>query len=284
LGKEFVKAIADQTILVTGSTDGIGKQTAHDLAQKGATVLLHGRDRERAESTLKEIHTATGNNKLGYYVADFSSLAEVNHLALAIQAEHSSLDVLINNAGIGAGGRNQRNRTISKDGYELRFAVNYLASFLLTHRLLTSLHRAAPSRIINVSSIGQSPIDFKDVMLEKHYDPMQAYCQSKLALILFTFDLAEQLKDQQITVNCLHPGSRLNTKMVSEMFGQAWGSVQSGADAILYLATSPELEQITGQYFNQKQIDRADSQAYDREARSKLKELSEQLTELTAVS
>jgi NAD(P)-dependent dehydrogenase (short-subunit alcohol dehydrogenase family) len=278
-----MKAIADQTILITGSTDGIGKQAAHDLAQMGATVLLHGRNQERAESVLREIQAATGNSKLKYYLADLSSLAQVRQLSEAVQADHEQLDVLINNAGIGTGRRTDTTRALSQDGYELRFAVNYLTSFLLTHLLLPTLRRTTPARIVNVASVGQSPIDFDDVMLELQYDPMRAYCQSKLALIMFTVDLAEQLKHEQITVNSLHPGSRLDTKMVREMFGSAWGTVQSGADAVVYVATAPELEGVTGKYFDQKDEEQAIAQAYDCAAQTKLWQLSERLTELTVL-
>ncbi len=211
-----MKPIAQQTILITGSTDGLGKQTALALAKQGATVLLHGRNQQRLETTQREIQEATGNAHLELYRADFAALAEVRGLAEAVQARHPRLDMLINNAGIGAGKLSEARREVSNDGYELRFAVNYLAPFLLTHLLLSCVCHTPPSRTINVGSVGQSPIDFDDVMLEHHYDPMHAYRQSKLALAMFTFDLAEQLKDEQITVNCLHPASLMNTKMVYE--------------------------------------------------------------------
>ncbi|MBW4630473.1 MAG: SDR family NAD(P)-dependent oxidoreductase [Iphinoe sp. HA4291-MV1] len=273
-------AIQDQVILVTGSTDGIGKQTAYDFAKMGATVLLHGRNRERAEVTLQEIFAATGNNRLEYYLADFSSLTDVRHLAEAVRFKHRSLNILINNAGIGAGNLTNKQRALSQDGYELRLAVNYLAPFLLTHLLLPCLQQAVPSRIINVASVGQQPIDFENVMQEQQYNPMQAYCQSKIAGVMFTFDLAEQLKNKGITVNCLNPGSRLNTKMVREMFGEYRGSVQSGADEIIYVATSHELEGVTGKYFDQKQEAQSIAQAYDRKARQKLWQLSKSLCNL----
>jgi NAD(P)-dependent dehydrogenase (short-subunit alcohol dehydrogenase family) len=236
----------------------------------GATVLLHGRVRERAVSTLQEIYAATGNNHLEYYLADFSSLTDVRRLAADVQAKHNCLNVLINNAGIGAGNCKDRLRVLSQDGYELRFAVNYLAPFLLTHLLLPCLRQTTPSRIVNVASKGQLPIDFDDVMLERRYDPMQAYCQSKLAIVMFTLELALALKDEGILVNCLNPGSRLNTKMVREMFEQSWGSIQSGADVIVQVATSTELGKATGKYFDQIQEASANAQAYERQARRKL--------------
>ena len=271
--------VEDQVVLVTGSTDGIGKQTACDLAGMGATVLLHGRGRERGEATLQEIRNATGNDKLEYYLADFSSLAEVRRLADEVQDNRGALDVLINNAGIGVGRRGERRRELSQDGYELRFAVNYLAPYLLTRLLLPALRRTAPSRIVNVASGAQSPIDFGDVMLERRYDGLRAYAQSKLALVMFTFDLAEELEGEDIAVNCLHPGSLLDTKMVRETFGYTLGDVRSGADAVVYLATSEEVEGVTGKYFDQRRKARAHEQAYDGGARKNLRQLSEKLTE-----
>jgi NAD(P)-dependent dehydrogenase (short-subunit alcohol dehydrogenase family) len=189
--------------------------------------------------------------------------------------------VLINNAGLGAGPRGS-GRQESADGFELRFAVNYLAPFLLTHLLLPLFRPSAPARIVNVASVGQQPIDFDDVMLEHDYNGLRAYRQSKLALVMFTFDLAEELAGSSVTVNSLHPATLMNTKMVSESsyFGSAMTTVQQGADAVEYLATSPELEGVTGQYFDGKQRARANSQAYDREARRRLRTLSEQLVGL----
>jgi NAD(P)-dependent dehydrogenase (short-subunit alcohol dehydrogenase family) len=275
------RAVKNQVILVTGATDGLGKQVARDLAAQGATVLLHGRSREKGEATLQEIRDATGNQKLMYYNADFSSLDAVRGLAEEIQADRDRLDVLINNAGIGAGSRPARRET-SADGYELRFAVNYLAPFLLTYRLLPLLRRSAPARIVNVASVGQQPIDFDDVMLEDGYDGLRAYRQSKLAQVMFTFDLAEELSESGITVNSLHPASLMNTKMVLETdyFGGPMSTVEEGAHAVEYLATSPELDAVTGEYFNGEHRARANAQAYDKEARRRLRMLSQELTRL----
>ncbi|MEJ2558128.1 MAG: SDR family NAD(P)-dependent oxidoreductase [Anaerolineae bacterium] len=275
------QAVKNQVILVTGATDGLGKQVARDLAAQGATVLLHGRSREKGEATLQEIRDATGNQKLMYYNADFSSLDAVRGLAEQIQADQDRLDVLINNAGIGAGSRPARRET-SADGYELRFAVNYLAPFLLTYRLLPLLRRSAPTRIVNVASVGQQPIDFDDVMLEDGYDGLRAYRQSKLAQVMFTFDLAEELSESGITVNSLHPASLMNTKMVLETdyFGGPMSTVEEGAHAVEYLATSPELDAVTGEYFNGEHRARANAQAYDKEARRRLRMLSQALTRL----
>jgi len=270
-----------KVILVTGATDGLGKQVARDLAARGMTVLLHGRSQAKGEATLREIEEATGRHNLAYYNADFSSLDAVRRLADEIQADQEHLDVLINNAGIGAGSRRARRRE-SADGYELRFAVNYLAPFLLTHRLLLFLRRSAPARIVNVASVGQEPIDFGNVMLADGYDGLRAYRQSKLALVMFTFDLAEELAGSGITANCLHPASLMDTKMVSatDYFGPVMTTVEEGADAVEYLALSGEVEGVTGEYFDGTQRARANPQAYDREARRRLRTFSEQLVGL----
>jgi len=277
-----VRGVDEAVILVTGSTDGLGKSTARDLAAAGATVLLHGRDPERGEAAVREIREETGNVRLHYYVADFSSLEEVHRLADEITDDHDRLNVLMNNVGIGAGRRGETGHDSSRDGYELRFAVNYLAPFLLTRLLLPLVRRAAPSRIVNVASAGQSPISFDDVMLERGYDGMRAYAQSKLALIMFAFDLAEELEDKSVTANSLHPASLMATKMVFETFGSASSSVREGTDAAVRLAISPELEGITGRYFDGQREARANKQAYDPEARDRLRRLSEELTGLRA--
>ena len=273
-----MKPIAQQTILITGSTDGLGKQAALALAKQGATVLLHGRDQQRLEATRQQLHEETGNAHIETYLADFASLEEVRSLAQALH--ECRLDMLINNAGIGGGKQGEARRELSRDGYELRFAVNYLAPFLLTHLLLPNLRQAPPSRIINVASVGQSPLNFDDLMLERHYDPTNAYSQSKLALVMFTFDLAEELKGEQVTVNCLHPATFMNTKMVYESVGYSLSTVEEGLDAVMYLATSPALDNVTGQYFDQQRKARAHSQAYDPHVRRQLRQVSERLTGL----
>jgi NAD(P)-dependent dehydrogenase (short-subunit alcohol dehydrogenase family) len=277
-----VKPVKDRVILVTGATDGIGKAAAHILAGMGATVLLHGRNRKKGDAVVKEIRRASANDRLRYYAADFASLAEVRRLAAEVNADCEKLDVLINNAGAGPGaGKNTgRQRALSRDGHELLLAVNYLAPFLLTRLLLPALQRAAPSRIVNVTSAAQRTIDFSDVMLEHRYDGMTAYAQSKLALAAFTFELAQRLNPRETTVNCLHPGSLLDTKMVREHFANPLGSAQSGAQIEVYLATAPELQGQTGRYFEEMHAARAAAQAYDEDTRKKLWQLAEELTGL----
>lgn len=265
----------EKTILVTGSTDGVGRLVAARLAAQGAEVLVHGRNQERGESLLAEIGKAGG--RAAFYPADFSSLEEVRRLAEEVKRDHSHLDILINNAGIGPA---DSTRQTSADGYELAFAVNYLSGFLLTHLLLPLLKESAPARIVNVSSLGQSKIDFTDVMLEHGYTGSRAYGQSKLAQIMFTFDLAEELKGSGVTANCLHPATYMDTTMVRQAGITPVSSVEEGAEAILYLALSEELKNTTGLFFNQMQPARANAQAYDEAARRKLRQLSYELTGL----
>ena len=270
-----MKPINEQTILITGSTDGIGKLAALKLAEQNAHVLVHGRNKEKVNKVVEELKSETGNKNIDGLTADFSSLKEVKKLAEEILSKYKSIDVLINNAGVGFDEFSK-----SKDGYELRFAVNHLAPFLFTRTLLPALKNAAPSRIVNVSSAGQYPIDFDDIMSEKNFDGVTAYRKSKLALIIFTMDLAEQLKNENITVNSLHPGTYLDTNMVRNANITPWGKAETGAEAEVYLATSPKLNNITGKYFNVKTEARADSQAYDKSARKRLWDLSLELTKL----
>ena len=267
-----MRDLSEATILVTGATDGLGKRVALKLAREGATVLLHGRDRGRCEAALEEVREETGNDKLAYYLADLSSLGAVRHLAERVLSERARLDALVNNAGVIVGERKE-----SGDGYELTFAVNYLSHFLLTELLLPLLRDSAPARIVNVASAGQSPIDFDDPMLERGYDAMRAYTRSKLAQIAFTFELAERLSGTGVSVNAVHPASLMGTKMVLTTFGYATSTVEEGAEATVRLVASPELEGVTGRYFDGTREARANRQAYDEEARKRLWALSEEL-------
>jgi NAD(P)-dependent dehydrogenase (short-subunit alcohol dehydrogenase family) len=266
-----------KTALVTGSTDGVGRLVAKRLGEMGAHVLIHGRNRDRGERLVAEIEAGGGRAEL--LLADLAALSEVRALAEAVRRRTDRLDILINNAGIGTG-RPGAPRETSADGHELRFAVNYLAGFLLTHLLLPLLKKSAPARIVNVASAGQQPIDFADVMLERGYSGARAYCQSKLAQIMFTFDLAEDLRGSGVTVNALHPATYMDTTMVRGAGVTPISTVEEGAEAILYLATSPALEGRSGLYFDGLREARAHPQAYDAEARRRLKALSLQLTGL----
>jgi NAD(P)-dependent dehydrogenase (short-subunit alcohol dehydrogenase family) len=267
-----VSDAAGKTVLVTGATEGLGRRLARELASMGATVLVHGRNQERLETILEDVQGQAGGEEARSYLADLSSLAAVRELAERILAAEGRLDVLVNNAGIVS-----RERRVSEDGVELTFAVNYLSHFLLTGLLMPLLRDSAPARIVNVASAGQSPIDFSDPMLERQYDAMMAYSQSKLAQIMFTFVLAERESDTGVTVNALHPASLMDTRMVRESFGYSISTVEEGSEAVLRLIVSPEVEGVTGAYFDGMSEARANRQAYDPRARERLWTLSEQL-------
>jgi NAD(P)-dependent dehydrogenase (short-subunit alcohol dehydrogenase family) len=266
-----------RTALITGATDGVGRVVARALAQQGWRVLVHGRDRPRGEALAREIEQAGGSAT--FLAADLASLAEVRRLADAVKQQTGRLDLLINNAGIGSVG-SAPGRQTSADGHELRFAVNYLAGFLLTHLLLPLLKASAPARIVNVASAGQQAIDFSDVMLTRGYSGGGAYRQSKLAQILFTIDLAQELEGSGVIANALHPSTYMNTTMVRQSGTTPISKVEDGAAAILQLAVSPALEGKSGLYFNVLRESRADPQAYDAEARRRLRALSLKLVGL----
>src|SRR4051794_2308194 len=271
--------MAGKTVLITGSTDGVGRYVAGKLAAAGANVLIHGRDRDRAKTLQDEIGRA-GRGEAMFYQSDLSSLAGARQLAEAVLADHKRLDVFTSNAGIGSrsGGAE---RLESADGHELRFAVNYLSGFLLAHLLLPLLKASAPARIVNVASLGQHPIDFDDVMLTKDYSGSRAYAQSKLAQIMFTIDLARELQGTGVTVNSLHPATYMNTTMVREGGITPMSTVEQGGDAILHLATGDDVAQKSGLFFNGMREAQANAQAYDTAARKRLHDLSLELTGLT---
>ena len=264
-----------KTILITGSTDGVGRHVAERLAAEGALVIVHGRDRARGEALAARIADRGGEARL--FIADLSSLAEVRAFAETVKRETDGLDALVNNAGIGTAGAE---REVSGDGHELRFAVNYLAGFLLARLLLPLLEERKPSRIVNVASAGQQAIDFSDVMLTRDYSGIRAYRQSKLAQIMFTFDLAEELAGRDISVTSLHPATYMNTTMVRLSGVQPISTVEEGGAAILQLVRSSELAGKSGLYFDGMRLSRANAQAYDPAARRRLRKLSFALVEL----
>src|SRR5450755_3419756 len=271
--------MAGKTVLITGSTDGVGRYVAARLAAAGATVLIHGRDRARAETLAEEIRRQ-GHGEAVFYQADLSSLSEARQLAQAVIAGHQRLDLFISNAGIGSQNQGPARQT-SKDGYELRFAVNYLSGFLLANLLLPLLKASAPSRIVNVASLGQHPIDFDDVMITRGYSGSRAYAQSKLAQIMFTIDLAEELKGSGVTVNSLHPATYMNTTMVRAGGITPVSTVEQGGDAILHLAVGDDVAGRSGLFFSGLREARANPQAYDAAARQRLRALSLKLTGLS---
>jgi NAD(P)-dependent dehydrogenase (short-subunit alcohol dehydrogenase family) len=261
-----------RTIVITGATDGLGKGLATELAPSGARLILHGRNEGKGQALLEELEPKSSGELL-WRRADLSSLDEVRDLADSLN-EEDRIDVLVNNAGIGTA----RPREESAEGYEITFAVNYLAAFLLTRQLLPLIQRTAPARIVNVSSAGQAPIDFDDVMLERDYTGVQAYCQSKLALVMLTFDLAEELEGSGVTANCLHPGTYMPTNMVNQAGIDPVTPLEDGVAATMRLITSPEVEGVNGHYFDGTSESAPHPQAEDPEARRRLRELSAELT------
>jgi NAD(P)-dependent dehydrogenase (short-subunit alcohol dehydrogenase family) len=237
------------TVLVTGATDGLGRALARELVQAGDTVLIHGRDPRRGDDAMRE----TGAAEL--FLADFASLDQVRALAAALPP----IDLLVNNAGLGFGDRREE----SEDGVELRLQVNYLAGYLLAREL-------APPHVVNVASAGQAPIDFDDPMITRGYSGDRAYCQSKLAQIMHAFDLAEG----GVIANALHPATFMSTKMVVDAGIDPLSSLEQGVEATLALVRRTD---VSGRYFNGLQDARADGQAYDADARARLRSLSEEL-------
>ena len=258
-------------MLITGSTDGLGREVARRLAATGAHVIIHGRNRERGAAVVEEIRRE-GKGSAAFYAADLASLAQVRELGASILRDYQRLDLLVNNAGIWV---TQGARQVSADGHELHFAVNYLAGYVLTRTLLPLLEKSAPSRIVNVASIAQNPIDFTDVMLERGYSAGRAYGQSKLAQITFTADLARELAGKGVTVVALHPATLMNTSMVEKAGMPPRSTVAEGADAVMQAITMAGVE--SGTYFNGKRATRANAQAYDEEAQRRLRELSARL-------
>lgn len=262
------------TILITGATDGLGRGLAHRLAAEGATLILHGRDPDKLRNVAGEIGDTHRVNRPRTVLADLAELAQVKRLAADVCAATDRLDVFVSNAGIGAGAPDGRTRQTSVDGYELRFAVNYLAGFLLTLELLPLLRAAAPARIVNVASIGQHPLDFTDLMLEHDYSGTRAYGQSKLAQIMSGFELASRVLATEVTINSLHPATYMPAKIVLAEIGHHIDSLDDGVAATHRLITAPDLAQTSGRFFDRARDTRADPQAYYTQARAELWERS----------
>ncbi len=261
-----------RVVLITGSTDGLGREVAMRTAATGAHVIVHGRNKARGDSVVAAI-TAAGKGSARFYAADFASFAEVRRLAEEIRRDYPRLDVLVNNAGIL---RTGNDRQTGADGHELTFTVNYLSPFLLTRLLLPILSHDAPARIINVASRGQQPIDFTDPMLERNYSGNRAYGQSKLAQITFTNDLAASLAGTRISVVALHPATMMPTTLVLGAGANPQSTIDEGAGAVMQLITMPALP--SGTYYTGLVPGRANAQAYDADAQRRLRELSERLT------
>lgn len=263
-----------RTVLVTGSTDGIGKATAMELARRGAKVLIHGRNPEKGRAVLEEIRKRTGNETLEFFEADLSSQRQVRRLASEVIESRDKLHVLINNAGTFL-----PQRQLTEDGLEITFAVNYLAPFLLTHELLDLLKKSSPSRIITVASIAHwnARVDWNNLQGERRYDGFDAYALSKLGDILFTYALARRLQGTGVTANCLHPGV-IRTKLLRAGFGNYPGAMpEEGARTSVYLATSPDVENVSGRYFERCRPARSSPQSYDMELQERFWQVSERL-------
>lgn len=275
-----------RSVLITGATSGIGKEAAVELAGMGANVTIVARDERKGRGTQSEIKERSGADA-DLMLADFASLADVRRLADEYRSSHDALHVLLNNAGA-----YNPTRAESRDGYELTFAVNHLAHFLLTDLLLDTIKASTPARIINVSSDAHngSTIDFNDLQSTNGYGGMRAYGQSKLANILFTKELARRLEGTGVTVNAVHPGvvrtgfGRNSGGLTSALFavfhvvGRPFTlSPSQGAETSVYLASSPDVEDISGEYFIKKQVADSSAAARDAEAAKRLWEVSEEL-------
>jgi NAD(P)-dependent dehydrogenase (short-subunit alcohol dehydrogenase family) len=274
-------------VMITGANSGIGKAASLALARMGATVVMVARNEERGEAARAEIIRESGNSSVDLLLADLSSLESVRQLVTEFQKEYSKLHVLVNNAGL----FNQR-RHVTTDGYENTFATNYLASFLLTNLQLGLLKASAPSRIINVSSVGHynGHINFDDLNLEKEYGGWKAYGQSKLALVLFTHELAKKLQGNGVTINAVHPGT-VATNIWTRPFGPAgfitalpklfMASPEKGAETIVYLASSPEAQSLSGEYLEKLKVKKSSEESYDEEIAQRLWDVSAKLTRLS---
>lgn len=284
--------ISPKTIVITGATDGLGKAVASELArqarssqagtsqarssQEAVRLILHGRNDQRLELLRKELDAQPA--EVVTVRADLAEMSQVHALADDISSKTDHVSVLVNNAGVGAGEPDGTTRSLTADGNELRFAVNYLAAFCLTNRLLPLLDKGAPSRVVNVASIGQAPIAFDDLTLQHGYDGQRAYGQSKLAMITAGMALAERLDPSRITVNSLHPGTYMPTKMVMQSIGHSVDSLDTGVRSTLRLINDPELAGVTGRFFDRTSEARAHADAYRPEVRDRLWDISEKLT------
>jgi retinol dehydrogenase-14 len=277
-----------KVVLITGSTSGIGKAAALALANMGTEVVIIGRNKEKGKGVAEEIRRESGNDKVSFLSADLAVQAEVRRLAEEFRASHDRLDVLVNNAGL-----IQSERTETPDGIETTLAINHLAPFLLTNLLLDLLKRSAPSRIITVASDAErfGKMDLDDLQSEKRYGAFRVYGKTKLANVMFTYELAERLEGTGVTANCLHPGSvntgfasndRGVTALLFRAFKPFMRSPEQGADTIVYLAASPEVEGMNGRYLSDRKVTSSSKESYDEELRKKLWEASEELTGLKA--
>jgi NAD(P)-dependent dehydrogenase (short-subunit alcohol dehydrogenase family) len=259
------------TVLVTGATSGLGAALARDLAGRGWTVIAHGRHAERARRLADQLGPPSTA-----VVADLASLDDVRKLAAEVKAATPALHVLVNNAGVGFGPPGG-GRELSRDGHELRFAVNYLAPVLLTRELLPLLKASAPARVVNVGSVGQAPLDLDDLRLDRDYSGSVAYRRAKLALTAWTFDLAVELEADGVTANVLHPASLMPTAMAAESQMDPIDSLEDGLRATRRLVLDPALADTTGRYFNRESPAEAHADTYDPQFRARLQEATDRI-------
>jgi len=269
--------LKNKIVLITGATSGIGKETALGLAKLGATIVFTTRDNLKGEKTKKELIAATNNENIDMLKCDLASFESIKNCCKEFKSKYDSLHVLINNAGVWDFKRRE-----SKDGIENIFATNFLAPFLMTNLLLDVLKKSSPSRIINVTSgMHYGTINFDDIEFKQNFSGAKAYRQSKLGLILFTRLLAKKLEGAGVTVNTVHPGMNKTdlgrdaggfSKMIFKMMGK---DPQRGAETSIYLASSPEIENITGEYFAKKEIKKSSKESYDMDLAEKLWDVSE---------
>ncbi len=279
----------DKVCLITGATSGIGKATALALASTGATIVIVGRNEEKLKTVKKELQQKTGNQQIDFIISDLSSQKDVRNLVQTFKTRYQKLHVLINNAGLAL-----TKRQVTVDGLEMTLAVNYLSRFLLTNLLIDVLKRSSPARIINVAGAyhAKGEIHFEDINLEHGYTSSRANSQTKLADVLFTYKLARQLEGSKVTVNCLHPGAvrtgsiykdentPLYMKFMYKLFSPFFQSPEKGAETTIFLATSPEVDGITGKYFVNKKIKKSAEKTYDTDLQNRLWKISSQLTNL----
>ncbi|MET9954085.1 SDR family NAD(P)-dependent oxidoreductase [Streptomyces sp. NPDC006339] len=274
--------MTQRTTLITGVTHGMGRALALDLAPRGGTLLLHGRNADRLAAVAAEARAAAGpGTTVRTYLADLSDLDQVHAMAARIRAAEPRLDGLIHNA-VAGGGERPLVRELSRQGHELRFAVNHLAPYALTRALLPLLTASAPARVVNVASIGQEALDFDDLMLERDYEGLRAYCRSKLAMIMTTFELAAELRGTGVTVNALHPAHLMDTPGVRAYGLTPAVTTEEGVRPTVRLLLDPGPATVTGRYFDRFTEARAHEQAYDPEARKRLMEITHRLIDGTA--
>lgn len=277
-----MNVMREKTVLVTGATDGIGKESARRLAEMGARILAVGRNAEKGVACVDELQAVTGSNDIEFLRADLSVQAEVRQLAATVKDRVDRLDVLLNNAGVLMFRREE-----TRDGIEMTFGLNHLSYFLLTHELLDLLKASGPSRVVNVASIAhrRARLDFDDLELKTGFRAMKAYSRSKLANVMFTYALSRRLAGSGVTANCLHPGfvrthfgqnngffARMGVSLAMR-FGNAI-SVAQGAQTSIFLASAPEVAEQSGYYFDDCKAVKSNQASYDEIAQERLWDIS----------